>query len=259
MNAIELSTPEFGFLLATLQCTSIIGVEDPSLFPSNKSAKTKLLKAGRSTLEQNGWIKPVPNSDDEYKLDAHLLEAVSVIAAPEHMTAGMYSDGDGKPMVVYHYYAKDDIVELSAVEQKLYWMSMLESQNDVYDRIAQLMHLDVSSRHAETELEIEVLEEVSTLVEGGKSSGVEDILGSTDLDPESIETFVSALTSNARGSQVVVSIEAGEIVSGRRFEVYGSGASAWMTYAPEPSSSSVIVQPCSQQTVEAFITALLNP
>lgn len=258
MNAIELSTPEFGFLLATLQCISIVGVEDPSLFPSTKSAKTKLFKTGRNTLEENGWIKPVPNRSDEYELDAHLLEAVSVIATPEHMTAGMYSDGNGKPMLVYHYYAEDDIVELSAVEKKLYWISMLERQDDVYARIAQLMHLDASSQHAETKLDVEVLEEVRALVESGKSTQAADILGSSDFDPEGIELFVSALESKARGSQIVVRIESGKIVSGRRFYVYGSGASAWMTFAPEPNSSSVIVRPCSQQTVEAFITASLN-
>ena len=258
MNAVELTVPEFAFLLATLDCTSVIGLDDPSLFPTNKSARTKLLKAGRNTLQENGWIQPVPDRSDEYELDALLLEAVSVVAAPEHMLAGTFSDGEGDPMLVFHYYAADDIVELSAVEQKLYWLSMLEGPEDVYARIAQFMHLDASSKKGETELDVELLEQVSTLVKQGETTQAESVLSSSSFDSKSIASFLSALESGVRGSQLVVRIDAGEIASGQRFRVYGSGDSAWMTDKPDPSPAMLNVRPCSKDTVEAFINASLN-
>lgn len=258
MNAVELTVPEFGFLLATLECESITGLEDASLFPTNKSSRTKLLKAGRDALEQNGWIKPVPDRSDEYELDVLLLEAVSVVAAPEFMLAGTYSDDDSEAMLVFHYFAAEDIVELSALDQKRYWLSMLEGPDDVFDRLAEFMHLAASSPDVEAELDAEMLEQVSTLVEQGESAQAESLLNSSSFDAEGVASFIAALESGARGSQVIVQLEAGQIVSGDRFHVYGSGDSAWMSYKPSPSSSLIKLQPCSKETVEAFINASLN-
>ena len=103
MNGVELTSAEFAYLLATLKCSEVIGLEDPSLFPHNASVRGKTFKKGRQELETHGWITPIPDQPDEYELDALLLESMSIIASPDFMIATTHTTEKDQTRLVFHY------------------------------------------------------------------------------------------------------------------------------------------------------------
>ena len=125
MNGAQLTSSEFAYLLASLDCGDIVGIDDPSLFPTNASVRGKTYKKGQQQLKDNGWLIPLPEQPDEFDLDAVLLEAVSIIASPEYMIASAVSTMKEDSQLVFHYVSTDDAVELSAVDKKNYWLSRL--------------------------------------------------------------------------------------------------------------------------------------
>jgi hypothetical protein len=258
MNGVELSTTELAYLLATLDCQTVVGLDDPALFPTSPTTMGKTFKNGREALEEDGWIKPIKGKPEEYELDALLLEAVSVIATPEFMTAGTFTTDTGSSQLLLHYLADDTAVELSALEKKLYWVSMLENLDVVADRIAMLMHLDIPEEAVSIEVDQNVLRKVKTLVDEDKSAEAISALEDSDLNSDQIASFVAAMESRSRGSQVVARVENGEIVSGQRFHVYGSGSAAWMSFLPNPGSSVAVIRSCSKDSVGEFISNFIG-
>jgi hypothetical protein len=258
MNGVELSTTELAYLLATLDCQSVVGLDDPALFPTSPSVMGKTFKNGREALEENGWIKPIKGNSEEYELDALLLEAVSVIAAPEYMAAGTFSTDSGTSELLLHYLAAETAVELSALEKKLYWVSMLENWDDVIERITLLMQLEKPGETVSAEVDQTVLDKVKTLVNKGKQADAMTTLESSNLTSDQISSLLAAIESKSRGSQVVARVEDGEIISGRRFYVYGSGSAAWMSYLSESDSTEMVIRSCSASSVGEFINNFIG-
>lgn len=258
MNGVELTSPEFAYLLATLDCRAIIGLEDPALFPSNPSGMGKTFKNGRMALEQNGWLKPIQGRSEEYELDALLLEAVSVVAAPESVVASSFSEDGGTSEMLLHFLAAGEIVELTAPEKSEYWLSLLESPEVIFGQTAKLMQLEESSDGPEEAIDQKNLEKVNKLVDKGKLEQALKALEPTGLDEAARQSYIAALESTPRGSLVMVRVEDGEITSGRRFNLFGSGSTAWMTFMSSPESSEAIIRPCSEQAVGDFINTFLE-
>ena len=93
MDGAELTKSELAYLLAVLHATELVGVDDPSLFPTKAKARDSTYGKGRAQLEENGWLEPIPEYTDEYDLNPALLHMVAIVAAPTYVV-GTWSGPD---------------------------------------------------------------------------------------------------------------------------------------------------------------------
>jgi hypothetical protein len=230
MNGAQLTSAEFAFLLASLDCGDVVGIDDPSLFPTNASVRGKTFKKGQQELKENGWLVPIPEQPDEFDLDSFLLEAVSIIASPQYMIASAFTSKKDSTQLVFHYFSADNAVELSAVDKKHYWLSRLGGREQIYERIAAFMQIE------------------------GEDHSVDVTIDEKTLDVHSI---LAAIESDAYGSLLIVRLEDGGISMGRRLSIYGSGDLAWMASRLSPESSELEFQHCSRISISEFVEDFL--
>ncbi len=254
MNGVELTRAEFAYLLATLNCSEVIGLDDPSLFPHNASVRGKTFKKGRQELETHGWIIPIPDQPNEFDLDAMLLEVVSIIASPEFMIATTHTAEKEQTQLIFHYLGEDSTVELAAQDEKNYRLGLLPEQEAMFDRIYELMQLSPDNGTAEVRVDHTTFEKIVQQVHKGKVKDAEELLASFPLKEVEVKSLLSAIESNSRGGLVVVRVDSGEISDGRRVSIYGSGETAWMTFHVDAQSTDLGLRPCSEASIGEFIT-----
>ena len=253
MNGVDLTRAEFAFLLATLNCSKVIGLDDPSLFPHNASVRGKNFKKGRQELENHGWIKPVPDRPDEFELDAMLLEIVSIIASPDFMIATTHTKEKDQTRLVFHYLGVETTVELAALDEKNYRLGLLPEHGSMFDRIGELMHLSPDNGTAEVRVDQTTFEKIVQLVHKGKYKDAEELLASFQLKNAEVKTLLSAIKSTSRGGLVVVRVVSGEITDGRRLSIYGSGDEAWMAIQIDAETTDFGLRTCSEASIGEFI------
>lgn len=258
MNGVELTRAEFSYLLATLNCSKVIGLDDPSLFPTNPSVRGKTYKKGRRELETHGRITPISDQPDEFELDAMLLETVSIIASPNFMIATTHAAEKSQSQLVFHYLSDDNTVELTAQDEKNYRLGLITESEIMFDRIAEMMQLRSYNGIAEARVEHKAFEQLMKLVHKGKLEEAEELLGSSQLKADEVKSLLSAIESNSRGGLVVVRIDSGEITAGRRVSIYGSGKTAWMIFHVDAQSTDTGLRPCSEASISEFIADFLE-
>ena len=258
MNGVELTRAEFGFLLATLNCSEVIGLDDTSLFPTSASVRGKTYKKGRQELETHGWITPISDRPGEFDLDAMLLEAVSIIASPNFMIATSHTAEKGQSQLVFHYLKDDDTVELSAQNEKDYRLGVLTERELMFGRVAEMMQLSPDNGAAEVRIENKAFEQITQLVHKDKLDDAEAQLGSSPLKATEVKSLISAIESHSRSGLVIVRIDSGEISAGRRFSIYGSGKTAWMTFHVDAESTEIGLRPCSEASIGKLVVEFLK-
>ena len=258
MEAADLTSAEFAYLLATLSCDDVVGLDDPALFPSNASVKGKLFKKGRQELEANGWIVPLPDQPNEYELNAVLLEAVAIIAAPFFMIASTHATDQAQSQLVYHYLTAEHAVELTAIDAKNYRLSILVERLQIFDRIGEMMEIDEGDQTAEVTLEEDQLSNVIQLVNKGKDADSAQLLEEIGMDNAGAKSLLTAISSPHRSALVVVGLEAGEITGGRRVSVYGAGSGAWMAYIINPQTADIQLRTCTMSNFNELLNEFLE-
>jgi hypothetical protein len=253
MNGVELTRFEFAYLLATLNCNEVIGLDDPSLFPQNASVRGKTLKKGRQELETHGWITPIPDQPDDFELDAMLLETVSIIASPDFMIATTHTAEKDQTRLVFHYLGEGSTVELAVQDEKNYRLGLLPEQGEMFGRIYALMQLSPDCGTAELRVDQTTFEKIVQYVHKGKYPDAEELLASFPLKEAEVKSLLSAIESNSRGGLVVVRVDSGEITDGRRLSIYGSGDVAWMAIQVDSETTDFGLRPCSEASIGEFV------
>jgi hypothetical protein len=253
MNGAQLTSTELAYLLASLECDEVVGIDDPSLFPGNASVRGKIFKKGQQELKENGWLIPIPEQPDEFDLDAFLLEAVSIIASPEFMIASTFVSNKDTSREVFHYLFADDAVELSAADKKHYWLGKLNGRDQVSGQIAAFMQIEGEDRSVDVTIDEKALEKIKRFVLNGKITEAAKVLDSENLDEDDIHSILSAIESDAYGSLIIVRVVDGEISTGRRLSIYRSGDQDWMVCRLDPQSTDMQLRYCSRVGISDFI------
>jgi hypothetical protein len=258
MNGAELNSAEFAYLLATIHAQAVVGLDDPTLFPTKSSIQDKTYGQGRKDLETKGWLRPIPDRSDEYELDLDLVEMVSLVADPDFALFTTYNSQDSESQLVLHYLSEDRIVELSASDGDSYHLGTLPDDDALNERIVQMFNLTTRSQEAKFSLDEGKLNEIQASPQKGKMDRAKALLDSIRLKKSAKESFLTAISGEVGGQIVLVRSEQGEIVSGRRALLFGEGDAAWIGYKTKPDSPKLKLITCDGTTIDELITAWME-
>ena len=258
MSGAQLKSSEFAYLLALLNAPTVVGLEDPVLFPTKSSARDATYGQGRKELEANGWLKPVLDYPDEYELNPILLEMVSVVATPEFVVITSHNTGESELHQVLHYLAGDSIIEVSAPAERTYQVGTVPARETFHARIAEMLCLTSAQQAMQFTLDETVFEDIQSLSQEGHPERAVRLLDSPDVSRTASRSLVAALAGPVIGQIVVVSSHSGQATSGRRASVFGERDSAWMVKRTERDSSELNVANCDPTSIGALITEWMN-
>jgi len=258
MSSAQLKPPEFAYLLAMLNATAVIGLEDPALFPTKSSTRDATYGQGRQELEANGWLKPVPNHPDEYELNPILLEMVSVVATPEFVVVTSHSTGESELRQVLHYLAGDIIVDVSASAEGLYQVGAVPDRDTFHTRIAEMLNLNTARQPMQFTLDGTTFKDIQSLSQDGNPEKAEKLLDSAAGDGMDGQSLVAALAGPVSGQIVVVSAVSGQAKSGRRASVFGEQDAAWLVKRMARDSSELEITTCDLASIGILIPEWMN-
>ncbi|NIM94886.1 MAG: hypothetical protein GTO18_14390 [Anaerolineales bacterium] len=254
MYGAELKTPEFAYLLAAVNAQTVVGVDDPELFPADSSTSDAVLSAGREGLEVHGWLKPVEHSPNEFQLDSLLFEAATIVAAPDFIIATTHDSEEGERQLLLHYLSGGEIVELSATAERTYRIGVLLDEDALHERIAHMLRVTPSALQGQFRLSESNFTSILTMSHNGVGEDAVEILKSAGVDSIAGASFVAALGSPVSGQIVIISQRYGEIEAGRRALVFGEGDGAWMLKRVGAASEDYEVENCDADTIQALVT-----
>lgn len=239
MSGIVLETTEFAYLLATIHAKTVIGVEDPALFPATPEAQDATYKVGLERLKAHGWLKPLENN--QFHLSDTLLLMVATIADPQVAIISACETPTGGAKVLTHYLTDADIVELVRTGAEEYTLGVVPDRATLYGRIAQLA--DVSAESAESGevvLETAQFDQLQALATGGQTEQATKLLKEVGLNGQSA-ALVNALAAPSC-QVVVVRAQLGQVEAGRRVQVFHSPAGAWVAQRTSQDTTTLKVE-----------------
>ena len=258
MDGAELDRTELAYLLAVVEASGVVGIDDPELFPVESSERDATYGKGRKKLESNDWLKLAPDHTDEYELNGILLEMVAIIAAPEHVVATLNNGGGKARQTVMHYLANGSIVELSAPNERSYNIGAVADHKALQVRVAEMLGVTGKRKAVRFSLEEQALNDIGALSKKGEPERAEAMLATTPLTGPAKKSFVAAMSEPKRGQIVIMRAEAGEIAAGRRSTVYGEAATAWLVSRTSSDSTEMEVRNCDVSSIGKLISERLE-
>ncbi|MGH2619708.1 MAG: hypothetical protein ACRDHG_03945 [Anaerolineales bacterium] len=258
MNGTELETAELAYLLATVDASGLIGVDDPKLSPATDKAREATYSKGRQQLEAHGWIKPIPDKPDEHDLNAGLFQLVAAVAAPEQVIATSHGESPDDRRLVLHYLVGEHIVELWATSDKSYFLASLPDRATLNQRMAELLGLTKSAQEGQITLTESAFTKLKSHAQKGQQAQAAKLLDAAEVNGEAGKSLLAALASSARGRVVVIRAGAGEIEAGRRAELFGEKMGAWMAFRPDADSKELTLSPVDPGTLDALVEGWLG-
>lgn len=258
MAGIELTSPEFAYLLGTVGADQVIGLEAPELFPKDSKAQAEVYGGGLEALKGSGWVQPSPDHEGEFEFDPMALELVAVVGAPQFVLATTASGQGPERILLLHYLNGERLVELSAFREDRYALGFLEDWDQLQSRVAATLALAASAQQVELEIPAPTFEKLQAAAAEGSTKKVASNLDKLELDADLREDLEAALTGELRGQVLLLQTVGGEIQHGRRAHVYGSGDSAWFGYWQSAEAEEVIIRKCDPESLEAWISSGLQ-
>ncbi|HEY4667811.1 MAG TPA: hypothetical protein VIH26_10955 [Anaerolineales bacterium] len=258
MNGAMLETAELAYMLATIDASGLIGVDDPKLLPSSAKAQEATFSKGRKQLEAHGWIQPIPDKPGEHDLNAGLFQLVAVAAAPEQVIATSAGESPDDRRQVLHYLAEELIVELWATSDKSYFLTSLPDRAALNQRMTELLGLAKSAQEGQITLTASAFNKLKSHAQKGQQAQAEKLLEASEANGPAAKSLLAALGSSARGRVVVIRASAGEIAAGRRAELFGEKKGAWMAVRPNADSNELTLSPVDPVALEALVEGWLG-
>jgi hypothetical protein len=255
MEGLELSVQELAYLLTLVRASGLPGVTDPRLFPETPTAQKTTYSKGREQLEANGWITEVADHPGEYEVNSYLFGMAAALADPEAVVVTFREDKKGRRQVVLHYLAGEQIVELFAASKTHYRLGVVLGAAMLQQRLAQMLEVSDAAHRGRFTLDEATFKKVRSLSEGGQPEKAGKLLTNSGLNGAAGASLLQALSAPARGQLIVARPQAGQIVAGRRTQVYGAADAAWMALRTTAGSSEVQVSACDPSGLGVLVDA----
>lgn len=259
MSGIVLETNELAYLLATVHAQSVIGVDNPALFPATPAEQDATYGAGLAQLKAHGWLKPLENN--QFHLSDTLLLMVATLADPQLAVITVRNLPGGGAQVVSHYLAGDDIIELAQTGPEAYTLGKVTDRPALLARLTEWLALkDQATPTAQFAIPTAQFDQLRALAEGGQHEQATGLLKNIGLNGHSTD-LVQALAAAQNSAQVVVvRARAGQVEMGRRAWVFRSPTGAWLAQRADAAAETwhiATVEPKSfADAVEKYLTTL---
>lgn len=240
-------------MLAAVEASAVVGVEDGELFPSTDKERASVYGAGRRQLEEHGWIVEVPDHDEEYDLNADLFQMVAVVGQAQHVLATALGEEEGDRRLALHYLVDESVTELWATESRNYTLRMIPDRAGLYSRLAEILDLDVATIQVAFNLEGASLKKVQALAGNGELDEAISMLSADGVDAASASALVRAFGVDRAARISVVQTVDGDIGRGRRVSIYGSGNSAWCVWRLDAVSDENRLSACDADTIGRLV------
>lgn len=261
MSGIVLEKTEFAYLLATLHATSIVGIDDPDIFPADTGTRDSTFATGLQSLREHGWLKPIPQQPGQFSLDDTLLLMTAVIADPQYVIFTVrHSSGDNQ-QILLHYLAEPDIVELSVTPEGQYRLGVVPDRLAMLRRIQEMLGLPDKSSVAPVQFTIEeqAFLTVQDLAEHGQRDQAAALLKERGINGSNGDSLLSALQAVDSGNLVVVvRPRSGEIVAGRKATVYRLKDLAWLTRRVDAETNTLKVETVQIDTLPNVLSSYIQ-
>jgi hypothetical protein len=255
MEGLELSVPELAYLLTLVRASGLPGVSDPRLFPETPAAQKTTYSKGREQLEAHEWITEVADHPGEYEVNSYLFGMAATLADPQAVIVTFREDRKGRRQVVLHFLAGEQIVELFATSKTHYRIGLVLGHEMLQQRLAQMLEVTQAAHRGLFTLDEGTFKKVRTLSEGGQRDKAGRLLNNSGLNGAAGASLLEALSAPARGQLVVAKSQAGQIVAGRRTQVYGAAETAWMALRTSAGSKEVQVSACDASGLGVLVDA----
>jgi hypothetical protein len=253
MNGAELGTPEFAYLLATVQANDVIGLDVPDLFPTTAKKQDKIFGQGRTDLEENGWIKPLNPDQNEYDLNSDLFEIVAMIASPDFVVATLREHPAESSGFTLHYITHLGVAELAPVAGDRFQLGAIADTSALATRMADLLGLKNARPAVEGSLPAATFKKVVAAAKKDQTEKAEELLGEAEGTVDKATSLVTAAGEPPTGHAILLPAN-GEAEDGKRVTVLGQGKSAWLVYQGDENSEDVVFVNGSKANIDAIVT-----
>ncbi|MEK7312306.1 MAG: hypothetical protein AAB382_10055 [Chloroflexota bacterium] len=254
MSGIELEKAEFAYLLATLHATSVVGVDDPALFPTEREARDGAYGAGFDRLQEHGWLKPA-EQPGQLILDDLLLLMTAVVVDPAYVVFTARNSGGGNQQLLLHYLAGPEIVELSTTPDQKYRIGLVPDRAAMLQRIQEMLGLPGRAEAPRFQFNIEeqAFQAIQNLVGEGKRKQAAALLREQGVNGTKGESLLAALSATDSGGMIAVArASGGEIAAGRKVTVFRQADAVWLMQRIDATTTTLsleTVQPDTLSTV----------
>lgn len=253
--AIELSRQEFAYVLAAVEASSILGVDEAKLFPTTPQGRTAAYRKGRELLEANGWITPVKEHEGEHELAAELYHLAAVISEASYVVATTHGETKKKRRLALHYLEGDYIVELWGTKKGSYILSFIDDRESLASRVAAVLGIEPASQPAQFSMDNKDFKKLVTHAQKGEQDKAAGLL---KVNGKLGGSLVEAFAAGEIGEVVVVQAKTGEFEAGQRASIYGAGDSAWMVWRAEAGSKELEVSVCDADRIGQYISEWMD-
>lgn len=254
MSGIVLEKPEFAYLLGVIQATSVVGVDDMTLFPADQAERDATYESGFKLLQEHGWLTPIDNTN-ERNLNDLLLLMTAVVADPAYVVFTARNSGGRNQQLLLHYLAEPEIVELSATPDQKYRIGLVPDRAAMLQRIQEMLGLPEKAEAPRFQFNIEeqAFQAIQNLVGEGKRKQAAAMLRDRGVNGTKGESLLSALGSTEAGGIVAVTrASGGQITAGRKVTVYRQVDASWLMRRIDAAATTLsleTVQPDTLSTV----------
>jgi len=248
---IELSKEEFAYLLAAVEATSLIGVEDPKLFPADARSRKTIYRKGREQLEANGWLTPLEDHQDEHELNADLFHLTAAVAEASYVLGTSVGATKKGRRWLLHYLAGEHIIELWLTQAKSYAFRVVPDRESLIERVAEVLEVDHSTNAVTLTLDEKTFKKIVNLASKGQEKQASELLETNGKVGSSI---IQALSGKARAQISLVQASVGEIQVGRRASVYGTGKAPWMVWREDEESEQLNIAACDADHLSQLLS-----
>lgn len=257
-GGVVLEPSEFYYLLRMNYARAAIGLEEPGLIPPPGAAADAMLQEGFAKLRFHGWLRPVERG--RFELNPELALLAAVVADPQYVVVAARQLSPAEAAVANHYLGAELIVELTLTPERQVRLAFEPDRVTLLKRVEELLAPTPNPLPpAQYRLLEQALEAVTQAARAGQLEAATRQLAAAGFSPDHAATLAQALSRPVGDGRVaVVRAGAGEILAGRKADVYDGAGGAWLVRREEATTPALSVETVRAGTVSGVVESYLQ-
>jgi hypothetical protein len=259
MGGFALESAEFAYVLAMVHALSVVGIEDPALFPTDQESRDATYSAGIRSMIEHGWLKPAAEPSQFHFNDTLFLMA-AVVASPDIVVFTTRTTESSGWQLTAHYLTGSDRVELIATVDGKYHLGIVPDRATLFELIRSALGLQDAKQPLRIQFftEERVLEKVKDLAVKGQRKQAAAILERLGLGGLSIDSLLVALSAREERELLVVKIENGQVQAGRKARLFRGDDIVWLVKRQDATSTQISVETIQAETLSNLLDSFIQ-